>query len=418
MSIQEDALNIGRQALAASRVLATLTSRKKNAILEAMAAELEAQRDAISAANKIDVEEARKKGTAPALVDRLELTPPRFDAMVKAVRDVTVLKDPVGEKISKWIRPNGLEIHKVRVPIGVICIIYESRPNVTADAACLCFKTSNAVILKGGSEALQSNLAIARAMQQGGEKKGLPPNAIQLVATTNRAIVKELVTLDQYVDLVIPRGGEGLIHSVTQMATVPVIKHYKGVCHAFVDVGTDLAMALDIVENAKCQRPSACNALECVLVHKDEAGKFLPELAKRMAARNTRLKGDEAARSVVPSMEEAKDEDYYQEYLDYILNVKVVDDVDAAIAHINKYGSRHSDAILSNNESHQKQFLQEVDSAAVYVNASTRFTDGGEFGLGAEIGISTDKLHARGPMGLEELTTYKFQVHGKGQVRQ
>jgi glutamate-5-semialdehyde dehydrogenase len=418
MSIQEDALQIGRQALAASRVLATLTSRKKNAILEAMATELEAQRDAISAANKIDVEEARKKGTAPALVDRLELTPPRFDSMVKGIRDVTVLKDPVGEKISKWIRPNGLEIHKVRVPIGVICIIYESRPNVTADAACLCFKTSNAVILKGGSEALQSNLAIARAMQQGGEKKGLPPNSIQLVATTNRAIVKELVTLDQYVDLVIPRGGEGLIHSVTQMATVPVIKHYKGVCHAFVDVGTDLAMALDIVENAKCQRPSACNALECVLVHKDEAAKFLPDLARRMAARNTRLKGDEAARAVVPAMEEAKDEDYYQEYLDYILNVKVVDHIDAAIAHINKYGSRHSDAILSNNESHQKQFLQEVDSAAVYVNASTRFTDGAEFGLGAEIGISTDKLHARGPMGLEELTTYKFQVYGKGQVRQ
>ena len=417
MSIQEDALNIGRQALAASRALATLTSRKKNAILEAMAAELEARRDAIAAANAQDVEEGRKKGLTGPLLDRLELTPPRFDAMVKGLRDVIALKDPVGAQISKWIRPNGLEIQKVRVPIGVICIIYESRPNVTADAACLCFKTSNAVILKGGSEAIHSNLAIADAMQKGGEKKGLPPHSIQLVATTNRAIVKELVTLDSYVDLVIPRGGEGLIHSVTQMATVPVIKHYKGVCHVFVDQEANLDMATAIVENAKCQRPSACNSMETLLVHAAVAPAFLPALAERLAARNTALKGDEAARALVPSMSTVEDQDFYTEYLDYIMNVKVVPDLDAAIAHINKYGSRHSDSIVTENAVHQKKFLQEIDSAAVYVNASTRFTDGAEFGLGAEIGISTDKLHARGPMGLEELTTYKFLVMGKGQVR-
>jgi glutamate-5-semialdehyde dehydrogenase len=417
MNLQEEALKIGRQALEASRALATLTARKKNAILEAMALELEARRESIAAANARDLEAGRQKGLTGSLLDRLELTPARFDAMVKGLRDVTALKDPVGGLISKWIRPNGLEIQKVRVPIGVICIIYESRPNVTADAACLCFKTSNAVILKGGSEALHSNQAIVEAMQAGGEKKGLPPHAIQLVGSTNRAMVKELVTLDAYVDLVIPRGGEGLIHSVTQMATVPVIKHYKGVCHVFVDREADLEMALAVVENAKCQRPSACNALETLLVHQDVAAAFLPPLAERLGARQTRLKGDEAARGIVPSMEPATEEDYFTEYLDYVMNVRVVPDLDAAIAHINRYGSRHSDAILTANVAAQKRFLQEVDSAAVYVNASTRFTDGAEFGLGAEIGISTDKLHARGPMGLEELTTYKFLVMGKGQIR-
>jgi glutamate-5-semialdehyde dehydrogenase len=404
-------------AVKASRALARLTARKKNSILEAMAEELDLRRAAIKEANAKDMEAGRQAGLSQALLDRLLLNDARIDAMIKGIRDIIVLKDPVGEKISRWTRPNGIEIVKVRVPIGVIAIIYESRPNVTCDSSVLCFKTSNAVIMRGGKEAIHSNAAIARALQEGGAKKGMPEHAIQLVATTDRDAIRELVQMVGKIDLAIPRGGEGLIHAVTEHARIPVIKHYKGVCHVYVDDAADLAMALDITDNAKCQRPGVCNAIETLLVHEKVAAEFLPRMAERLGAKGVELRGDDAARAIVPAMKAATEDDWYAEYLDLILAVRVVKSLDEAIAHIDTYGSHHSDAIITENESHQKAFTQQVDSAAVYVNASTRFTDGGEFGMGAEIGISTDKLHARGPMGLEELTTYKYVIHGTGQIR-
>ena len=419
MGLHEDIVALGNRAVVASHALARLTARKKNTILQAMADEIEARRDVLKEANARDVAAAKSAGMTAALIDRLTLTDSRIDAMAKGLRDVAGLKDPVGTKISSWIRPNGLEILKVRVPIGVIAIIFEARPNVTADAAGLCFKTANAVILRGGKEALLSNQAIAEALQAGGKKKGLPDNAIQLVATIDREAVKELVQLEGKVDLVIPRGGESLIRAVVEQARVPVIKHYKGVCHTYVDAAADLDMALKICENAKCQRPGTCNAMETLLVHQDVAAEFLPMVAKRLGTElKVELRGDDAARKWVPGMRPATEEDWYAEYLDLILAVRVVPSVQAAIEHINQYGSNHSDAIISNSPEAQNMFKQEVGSAAVYVNASTRFTDGAEFGMGAEIGISTDKLHARGPMGLEELTTYKYVVSGNGQVRE
>jgi len=417
MPKKSEILEMGEQAKHASLALAQLSSRKKNAILEAMADELEARRGEIQEANRKDLEEGAKAGLGKAMLDRLELTDERFDSMVKGIHDVIALKDPVGEVISKWVRPNGLEIRKARVPIGVIGIIYESRPNVTVDAAVLCFKSSNATILRGGKEAVYSNRALAKAIQEGGEKKGLPPHSVQLVQTLNRSAVKELVQLEGLVDLVIPRGGEGLIRAVVQDAKVPVIKHYKGICHIYVDDSADLPLAVDIVDNAKTQRPGVCNAVETLLIHKDIAEDFLPMLANRLISHKVELRGDEATCKLIPEAKAASEEDWVTEYLDLILSIKVVESTQAAIDHINLHGSRHSDAILSQSEKSQKKFLQEVDSSTVYVNASTRFTDGNEFGLGAEIGISTDKLHARGPMGLEELTTYKFHVLGTGQIR-
>jgi len=417
MSKKSEILIMGEQAQRASLALAKLSSRKKNAILEAMADELEARWKEIQAANQKDLQEGKRNGLSNAMLDRLELTDDRFASMVKGIRDVVALKDPVGEVISTWVRPNGLEIRKTRVPIGVIGIIFESRPNVTVDAAVLCFKSSNATILRGGKEAIYSNRALALAIQEGGEKKGLPPHAIQLVQTTNRAAVKELVQLEGLVDLVIPRGGEGLIRAVVDEARVPVIKHYKGICHIYVDKDADLNLAVDIVDNAKTQRPGVCNAVETLVVHEDVAEEFLPMLANRLLAKEVEIRGDETCCGLIPESKPATPEDWDTEYLDLILSVRVVSSVDEAIAHINTHGSRHSDAIITSRETASKQFLQEVDSSTVYVNASTRFTDGNEFGLGAEIGISTDKLHARGPMGLEELTTYKFQVLGTGQIR-
>ena len=408
---------MGDRAVAAAHALALCSTRKKNAMLEAMADELELQRAGLKQANAVDMEAARLAGLSGALLDRLQLTDARIDAMIKGINDVAALKDPVGQRISRWMRPNGLDIQKIRVPIGVIAIIYESRPNVTADAAVLCLKASNAVILRGGSEALRSNQAIAAALQAGGEKKGLPACAIQLVGTTDRDAVRELVQLEGRVDLAIPRGGESLIRAVVEQAYVPVIKHYKGVCHVYVDASADFAMALDICENAKCQRPGVCNAIEKVLVHEAVAAQFLPQLAARLGAHKVELRGSAAARAIVPAMTPATEEDWSAEYLDLILTVGLVKDVHAATAHINHYGSHHSDAIIAADEAAQKAFTEEVDSATVYVNASTRFTDGGEFGMGAEIGISTDKLHARGPMALEELTTYKYVIWGSGQVR-
>ncbi|MGA1192855.1 MAG: glutamate-5-semialdehyde dehydrogenase [Kiritimatiellia bacterium] len=417
MNLHEEITAMADRAVKASRALARLTSRKKNAMLEAMAEELDQRREAIKAANQLDMEAGRAAGLSAAMLDRLLLNDARIDAMIKGIHDIVVLQDPVGEQISQWTRPNGLEIVKVRVPIGVIAIIYESRPNVTCDSSVLCFKTSNAVIMRGGKEAIHSNAAIAAALQEGGAKKGMPPDAIQLVTTTDRDAIRELVQMTGKVDLAIPRGGEGLINAVTEHARVPVIKHYKGLCSVYVDSDADLEKALSITENAKCQRPGVCNAIETLLVHEKIAATFLPALVERLAERGVELRGDEKARAIVPSMNPASDADWDTEYLDLILAVRVVGSIDEAITHIDNHGSHHSDAIITENKNHEKTFTQQVDSAAVYVNASTRFTDGAEFGMGAEIGISTDKLHARGPMGLEELTTYKYVIHGTGQTR-
>jgi glutamate-5-semialdehyde dehydrogenase len=417
MELHEKMILMGKKAVKASRELAKLSTKKKNTILEAMAEEITAQKEAIQAANAKDLSAGREAGLSSAMLDRLELTDARIDGMVKGLLDVAALKDPVGTEISQWNRPNGQQIKKTRVPIGVIAIIYESRPNVTADAASLCFKTANAVILRGGKEATFSNAAIAKALRKGGAKSGMPENAIQLVETTDRDAVRELCQMVGKVDLIIPRGGEGLIQAVSEMAWVPVIKHYKGICHTYVDAKVDIDMALAISENAKCQRPGVCNAMETLLVHKEIVAEFLPKIIERLKARGIELRGDKATQKFDNSIKAATEEDWSTEYLDQILSIRVVKDVDAAIDHINTYGSHHSDAIVTTDEKATKAFLAQVDSSTVYVNASTRFTDGAEFGMGAEIGISTDKLHARGPMGLEELTTYKFVVEGTGQIR-
>jgi glutamate-5-semialdehyde dehydrogenase len=417
MDVKEQVLEIGAKSKAASRELAKLSTRKKNAILEAMAEELDAQRGFIQEENAKDLAAGKEAGLSNAMLDRLELTDDRIDGMIKGLRDVAVLNDPVGQEISTWNRPNGLEIHKRRVPIGVIGIIFESRPNVTCDAAALCFKTSNAVILRGGKEAIHSNLAIASAMQKGGAAKGMPENSIQLIPMIDREAVKVMCRMTDYLDLIIPRGGEGLIKAVTEMSHVPVIKHYQGICHTFIDASADLNMGWAIAENAKCQRPGVCNAMETLLVHKDIASAFLPKMGEIFTERGVEVRGDELTTKLIGTAKPATEDDWYEEYLELIVAIRTVDDVDAAIEHINKYGSGHSDAIVTQDEKSEKAFLAEVDSSSVYVNASTRFTDGAEFGMGAEIGISTDKLHARGPMGLEELTTYKFVIEGKGQIR-
>ena len=417
MSIQEEINQIGINAKQASRELARLSSRKKNIILEEMAKCLDQKREVIKIANANDLDTAKDSGLSSAMIDRLALTDQRIDGMIKGLHDVAVLNDPVGDEITAWNRPNGLHIKKIRAPIGVIGIIFESRPNVTCDAAALCFKTSNAVILRGGKEAIHSNLAIAQALQEGGENKGLPKNAIQLVSTIDRDAVRELCRMTKYLDLIIPRGGEGLINAVTEMALVPVIKHYKGICHTYVDATADLDMALAITENAKCQRPGVCNAMETLLVHKDIAPRFLPKIGEILHTKNVTIVGDKICCEQIHAAKPAEESDWHTEYLDLMLSIKTVDGVDDAIDHINHYGSGHSDAIISSDDTSKNKFLAEIDSSSVYVNASTRFTDGAEFGMGAEIGISTDKLHARGPMGLEELTTYKFIIEGTGQIR-
>ncbi len=417
MTLHDTIRKLGDQALAASRKLVNCSTSKKNAILLAMADELHAQRTAIKAANDEDVQQAKASAMAPAMVDRLTLTDARIDAMIAGIREVAQLPDPVGKKIWKRTRPNGLVIEKKRVPLGVVGIIYESRPNVTADAAVLCFKTSNAVILRGGKEAIHSNLSIAKALQEGGEKAGLPKHSIQLIETTDRDAVRELVQMDDRLDVVIPRGGESLIRAVVEHARVPVLKHYKGVCHVFVDASADQDSALKIIENAKCQRPSVCNAMETLLVHQDIASAFLPKVAAFALRKNVTLHGCKQTCAMIHNCVPATTETWTTEYLTLDMSVKIVKDVKDAIKHINTFGSHHSDAIITADKRAAKKFLKEVDSAAVYVNASTRFTDGGEFGMGAEMGISTDKLHARGPMGLEELTTYKYVVTGSGQIR-
>lgn len=406
---------MGSEAKAAARKLATATTGEKNNWLNAMADAIDANTAFILAENSRDMEAGKANGLSAAMLDRLRLDEKRIKGISDGLRHVVTLPDPVGRRLDDFKRPNGLDIEKVSVPIGVIAIIYESRPNVTVDATGLCLKAGNAVILRGGSEALHSNLALAKLISDAGVKAGMPAGTIQMIPWTGHEAVSLMLKMNQYIDLVIPRGGERLIRAVVEQATMPVIKHYKGVCHSFVDESCDFDRACDIIENAKVQRPSACNAIETLLIHKNALAKFAPMIAKRLA--NVELHADEAFRALVPSALPATEDDWNREYLDLKLAVRTVDSLDEAIAHINKYGSGHSDCILTDNPEHAEKFLNEVDSATVYVNASTRFTDGGEFGFGAEIGISTDKLHARGPMGLVELTSYKYKVRGSGQIR-
>ncbi len=410
---------LGKKARAASRILALCPAEEKNAALRAMADALEAAGSDIMSANARDIEAAPGHGLNAAAIDRLRLTPDRIRAMAKGVREVANLPDPVGEIIREWTRPNGLKITKLRVPIGVVGIIYESRPNVTADAAVLCVKSGNACILRGGKESIHSNMAIAAALSAGAVNAGLSPDVIQLVPFTDRDGVRLLAQMDRYLDVIVPRGGHALIEAVVEHARMPVIKHYHGVCHVFVDRAADLAMAERIVINAKCQRPGVCNATETLLVHRDVAEKFLPSVAAALQAHGVELRGDERTRELLGAViKPATEEDWTTEYLELILSVRVVDSLGQAIDHIEHYGSHHSDTIVTADEVAARKFLAAVDSAAVFWNASTRFSDGGEFGFGAEIGISTDKLHARGPMGLEELTTYKYLVAGAGQIRE
>jgi len=416
--IQSAILDMGRRARAASRALVNLTSDQKNAILHAMADEIMARKDAILAANALDLGRAEQNGLSKAMIDRLTLDPKRLKAVADAVREVAALPDPVGELLTKWTRPNGLHIRKLRVPIGVIGIIFESRPNVTTDAASLCFKTSNATILRGGSEAIDSNRALAAALQAGGERAGLPADSIQLIPFTDRSSVEHMAKMDQFIDLIIPRGGKGLIEKVVSTARMPVIKHYDGVCHVYVHADADFDMAANIIVNSKCQKPGVCNALETILVHRDTAATFYPLVGKRLAESKVEVRGDEEAlKHLGVPAEAATEEDWSTEYLDLILSAKTVSGLDEAIAHINHYGSHHTDSIITRDAAAAARFQHEVDSAVVLHNASTRFNDGGEFGFGAEIGISTDKLHARGPMGLAELCSYKYLIAGSGQVR-
>ena len=428
MSLLDQMTQLAQQAKAASRGLAKLSAADKNAALLAMADALQASAPALQVANAKDMTTGAQMGLSAAMLDRLKLDDKRIAAMAKGLREVAALPDPVGRILDDRTRPNGLRLQKIATPIGVVVIIYESRPNVTADAASLCLKSGNATILRGGKEALHSNTVIAETMVAAGRAalgERFPAHAIQVVPTTDREAIPALLSLTQYVDLCMPRGGEGLIRAVTECSKVPVIKHYKGVCHVFVDRAADLAMAESIVMNAKVQRPAVCNAAETLLVDKSVAETFLPVIAAKLFEKNVELRADEATRALLNSqlstpnsqLKAASEADFFTEYNDYILNVRVVDGVTAAIAHINHYGSAHSDSIVTRDETAARQFLAEVDSAAVYWNASTRFTDGGEFGMGAEIGISTDKIGARGPMGLDELCTYKWLGFGSGQIR-
>jgi glutamate-5-semialdehyde dehydrogenase len=408
---------MGEKAKMAAYALAVMSTSDKNRALIAMADAIENESAALQVENAKDLKAGEEKGLSAAMIDRLRIGDNGIKAMAQGLRDVAALEDPVGTKLSSSIRPNGLKIDKVSVPIGVIGIVYESRPNVTVDAAGLCLKAGNCVLLRGGSEAINSNLALAHCLNRAALASGLPDGAVQLIPWSDRRAVSKMLTMDNYIDLIIPRGGEGLIKAVVEQSTIPVIKHYKGVCHIYVDSECDFENAVDIIENSKCQRPGVCNALETLLINRDIAAKFAPLVAERLLANGVELRGDSEFRKLVPESKSAIEEDWSEEYLDLTLAVKIVSDVDAAILHINRYGSGHSDAIITDIAKNAESFMNEVDSAAVYLNASTRFTDGAEFGMGAEIGISTDKLHARGPMGLPELTTYKYLIYGEGQIR-
>ena len=413
----EEVEDKGRAAKAAARALAIAGTNAKNAALLAMADALGAHQNAILEANARDIAGAKERGLTPHLVERLTLTPRRIGEMQTGLRQVAVLPDPIGAVLSGWRRPNGLQITKTRVPLGVIGIIFESRPNVTVDAAALCLKSGNAALLRGGSEAIHSNVALARVLQGALQAVGLPTACVQLIESTDRAAARRLMTLNESVDCLIPRGGASLIKTVIETATVPVIETGTGNCHVYVDKDADFAMAAEIVLNAKVQRPSVCNSAETLLVHRDVAAAFLPLVGRRLTEAGVEVRGDERTRALLPAAVEATEQDWYEEFNALVLAVKVVDSLEDALSHINTYSTRHSEAIITENYAASQAFTDGVDCAAVYVNASTRFTDGFEFGFGAEIGISNQKLHARGPMGLEELTTYKYIVRGQGQIR-
>ncbi|MVX66199.1 glutamate-5-semialdehyde dehydrogenase [Clostridium chromiireducens] len=408
---------IGQKAKEASYELSIASTEQKDNALILMAEELINAKNDIIKANEIDLETAKSKGTSEAMLDRLALSYDRIKGMADGLKDVVKLQDPIGEVISMWQRPNGLQIGQKRVPLGVIGIIYEARPNVTCDAAGLCLKTGNSVILRGGSEAINSNKAIVKALVKGMEKAGLPKESVQLIEDTSREVATEMMRLNEFIDVLIPRGGAGLIQAVLKNATVPVIETGTGNCHIYIDDNCDFEMAKDITVNAKASRPSVCNSAEKLLVNEKIAGEFLPIVVKALRENGVAVKGDDASQAIINDIEKTNEEDWGKEYLDYIMAVKIVKDVDEAITHINKYGTGHSEAIVTESYKNSQKFLQRVDAAAVYVNASTRFTDGSEFGFGAEIGISTQKLHARGPMGLKELTTIKYIIYGNGQIR-
>jgi len=412
-AIQETIHQMGKQARAAAYQLAQLSSDEKNTILRAMAAAIREATPELLEANAKDLAAGTEKGLSSAMLDRLRLDEKRIEAMAAGIDQVATLPDPVGQVMEKWTRPNGIEIEQIRVPIGTIGIIYESRPNVTADAAVLCFKTGNATILRGGSEAIHSNVAIAKALAQG----GAPENAIQLIPFTDRESVAALAGMDQWLDLIIPRGGKGLIETVVSLARMPVIKHYDGICHLYADKAADLDMAVSLTVNAKTQKCGVCNALETLLVHREIAASFLPKVATALREKNVQLRGCAETLHHLTNISPAIEEDWATEYLDLILSIKIVGSLEEAVSHINQYGSHHTDTIVTTDREAAESFLRSVDSACVFHNVSNRFADGGEFGFGAEIGISTDKLHARGPMGLRELTSYQYRVRGNGQVR-
>ena len=417
-SVLDYMTRLGRAAREASRVLARASTAQKNHALQAAANALDAARAELTAANELDLTAARASGLEPAMVDRLALTPKVIDSMIEGLRQVATLPDPIGEIRDMRYLPSGIQVGKMRVPLGVIGIIYESRPNVTIDAASLCLKSGNATILRGGSEAIHSNQAIARCIQLGLAEAGLPASAVQVVETTDRAAVGALISMPEFVDVIVPRGGKGLIERISREARVPVIKHLDGVCHVYIDVAADLDKAIRVADNAKTQRYSPCNAMETLLVHEAIAARALPPLAAIYRDKGVELRGDEATRALLGAdVLAATEDDWYAEYNAPILAIRIVGSLDAAIEHINKYGSQHTDAIITENFSDARRFLTEVDSSSVMVNASTRFADGFEYGLGAEIGISTDKLHARGPVGLEGLTSEKYVVFGDGHIR-
>ncbi len=419
MDIQQYMADVGRQARAASRAMARATTGEKNAALSAIAGALRAHRSAILDANQRDLERGRDSGLEPALLDRQELTPARFDGMVEGLEQVSALADPVGQITDLNFRPSGIQVGKMRVPLGVIGIIYESRPNVTIDAAALCLKSGNAAILRGGSEAIDSNQAIAECLRAGLREAGLPDTAVQVIETTDRAAVGELISHPEFVDVIVPRGGKGLIERISAEARVPVIKHLDGNCHVYIDVDADPAKAVKVAYNAKTQRYGTCNTLETLLVHAGIAERVLPELADQYRQAGVELRGCERVRKLLgDDVAEATETDWEEEYLAPVLAVKMVDDLDQAMDHIHRYSSGHTESILTENYSRARRFMAEVDSSSVMVNASTRFADGFEYGLGAEIGISTDKLHARGPVGLEGLTSQKWVVFGDGHARQ
>lgn len=417
MNINEIIIEKGKLAKSASRIMSTIDTNIKNQALMSMSEALLERRNEIFKANKMDMLNGKENGLSEALLDRLLLTEKRIEDMAEGLKQVASLDDPIGEVIKMWKRPNNLQIGQIRVPLGVIGIIYEARPNVTVDAAALCVKTGNSVILKGGKEAINSNIKICEIISKAAEDAGLPKGCINLIETTDREAVKKMMTLNEYIDVLIPRGGAGLINAVVNNSTVPVIETGVGNCHVFVDETADLQNAIDIIINAKTQRPAVCNALETVLIHKNIASQFLPNLAKTLSDYNVEIRGCKKTLEIIANATKAEEYDWANEFLDLIIAIKIVDSMDDAIDHIYKYGTNHSESILTSDYNNAQTFLNQVDAAAVYVNASTRFTDGSEFGFGAEIGISTQKLHARGPMGIKELTSTKYIIYGNGQIR-